>query len=80
MTTVQSSTLPIGKTIAALRMCRGLSQRAAAKELGISHVFLSNMENNKNSPTVRTLDLFWKVWGVDVYLMAAVSVGRKASQ
>lgn len=69
--------LPIGDTIRSLRQSKNLSQRAAAKELGMSHVHLNNIENGHVSPTLKCLEKFSDAWGQDVYLLAIDEVKRQ---
>ena len=53
-----------------LRTRIGLSVRKAAEELGISYVHLSNIENNKVSPSPEIIDRFHQAWGIDLYMFA----------
>jgi transcriptional regulator with XRE-family HTH domain len=53
-----------------LRSRLGLSVRSAARELGISFVHLSNIENNKVSPSPEIIDRFRQAWGIDLYMFA----------
>ena len=46
----------IGENIKQLRTDRGLTQKDFAKETGISRSYLSDLENNRKSPTVETLE------------------------
>ncbi len=67
--------IDVGLAAKYLRNRLKLSQRAAAKELGISHVYLSNLENGKSSPTADMIDRYFEAWGVDLYMLAAVKFG-----
>ena len=60
----------LGKTARHLRETLGLTQRAAAKALGISYVHLCNVENNKSMPSPALLDRFRELWNVDLYVLA----------
>lgn len=60
----------LGKTARYLRESFGLTQRAAAKALGISFVHLCNIENNRSAPSSRLLERYKEIWGIDVYIMA----------
>ena len=53
-----------------LRTRLGLSLRSAAKELGISFVHLSNIENDNVSPSAEIIDRFRRAWGIDLYMFA----------
>jgi transcriptional regulator with XRE-family HTH domain len=53
-----------------LRTRLGLSVRKAADELGISFVHLSNIENDKVSPSPEIIDRFRQTWGIDLYMYA----------
>ena len=53
-----------------LRERLGLSQRAAAIELGISHVHLNNIENGKTSPTTSMIEKYYEAWNIDLYMLA----------
>ena len=54
-----------------LRTRLGLSLRGAAKELGVSFVHLSNIENDNVSPSAEIIDRFRRAWGIDLYMFAA---------
>lgn len=68
--------LPIGEALREVRDWIGLSQRAAAKQIGCSHVHLNNVENEKCSTTVEMLDKIYAAWKVDVYLVACLRCRR----
>ncbi len=53
-----------------LRSRIGLSVRKAADELGMSYVHLSNIENQKVSPSPEVIDRFRQAWGIDLYMFA----------
>lgn len=60
----------LGETARYLRDSLGLSQRAAAEQLGISYVHLCNIENNKAMPSPNLLARFRELWDVDLYVLA----------
>jgi transcriptional regulator with XRE-family HTH domain len=62
--------ITLGKTARHLRESLGLTQRAAAKELGISDVHLCNVENNKAVPSPALLERYRELWNVDLYMLA----------
>jgi len=62
----------LGSAARHLRERLQLSQRRAAKELGISHVHLSNIENGHTSPTASMIEKYYVAWGVDLYMLAVV--------
>lgn len=60
----------LGKTAKYVRESKGLTQTEAARQLGITNVHLSNIENNKASPSLELIEKFRKVWNVDLYVLA----------
>ena len=46
----------IGENIKQLRANKGLTQEGFANETGISRSYLSDLENNRKSPTIETLE------------------------
>lgn len=48
--------MPIGENIKQLRANKGLTQEGFARETGISRSYLSDLENNRKSPTIETLE------------------------
>src|SRR6516164_11168066 len=60
----------IGRTARQLRESLGLTQREAARQLGVSVVHLCNIENEHASPSTELLDRFRDLWGVDLYILA----------
>ncbi len=60
----------LGKTARHLRESQGLTQRAAAQELGISVVHLCNVENDKAMPSPSLLERYRELWNVDLYVLA----------
>jgi transcriptional regulator with XRE-family HTH domain len=59
-----------------LRSRLGLSVRKAAKELGISFVHLSNIENGNASPSPEIMDRFRRAWGIDLYMFAVCKFSK----
>src|SRR5687767_1800106 len=62
--------IKLGEAAKYLRGRLGLSQRAAAEELGISYVHLCNIENERVSPSPEMIDRFRATWGIDLYMLA----------
>lgn len=60
----------LGTTIKYVREAMGLTQRAAARALGISDVHLCNLEHDKSRPSPELLSTIQKEWNVDVYILA----------
>ena len=60
----------LGKTARYVRECKGFSQKAAARRLGITQVHLSNIENNKAMPSQNLVDRYRDLWGIDLYILA----------
>ena len=71
--------IPLGTAAKYLRDRLGLSQRAAAQELGISYVHLNNIENGKASPSPEMLEKFRDAWGIDLYMLAVGMFSDKAT-
>jgi len=46
--------MQIGKVIREFRQSNGLSQRQLAKNVGISNTYLSDIENGRTTPSVKT--------------------------
>lgn len=65
--------IKLGEAARHLREQLGLSQRAAAEELGISHVHLSNIENGKASPTAAMIEKYYQTWKIDLYMFAVAN-------
>lgn len=51
-------------TLKALRINKGLDQRAAAKKIGVTPETLSNWENAKSFPNVKQINAIEKLYGV----------------
>jgi transcriptional regulator with XRE-family HTH domain len=62
--------LQLGPTARYVRQSRGLSQRAAAEELGVSYVHLSNVERGRADPSTALVARFSTVFGVDLHVLA----------
>jgi transcriptional regulator with XRE-family HTH domain len=60
--------MKLGETARELRESFGLTQRAAAVRLDISHVHLCNIENSKSRPSPELLERYRTVFGVDLYV------------
>jgi transcriptional regulator with XRE-family HTH domain len=53
-----------------IREATGLTQVAAAKMLGISVVYLCNLEHGDKLPSLRLIDRISKAWGINPYVLA----------
>jgi transcriptional regulator with XRE-family HTH domain len=60
----------LSNAVRELRSRLDLSVREAAKELGISYVHLSKIENGHTSPSPEVIDKFRSAWGIDLYMFA----------
>ena len=60
----------IGEACQYLRNLTGLTQRAAAKKIGISYVALCRIERDHVFPQTATLDALKEFYGVDIYIFA----------
>lgn len=61
----------------AIRECRksvGLTQREAARQLGITDVHLCNLEHGKSQPSLKLIAWMEQAFGVNVYLWAWFSL------
>lgn len=67
--------LNLGETARELRDRTGLSQIDAAKQLGITQVHLSNIENDKARPSPDLAAKYRDVFGVDLYVYAFCTRG-----
>lgn len=70
--------ISVGESARDLREQMGLSQKAAAEELGISNVHLCNIENNNAKPSPELLAKYREKWGVDLYVFAWCRTGDVA--
>ena len=68
--------MKLGNAAKYIRHHSGLTQRAAAKRLGITSVFLCNVEHDRQSFSWETIDRFREVFGVDLYVTAWVISGE----
>lgn len=59
----------IGPTARTLRALRGLTQREAARELGISPVHLCRIEHDQSLPSFDLLERYREVFGMDPYVL-----------
>jgi transcriptional regulator with XRE-family HTH domain len=64
-------TPPLGKAAKDLRIRLNLSVRQAARELGISYVYLSRVENGHAQFSPATIERFHESWGIDLYIYTA---------
>lgn len=70
--------IPLGKAAKWIRTEFGLSQRAAARELGITAVYLCLIEHGHRQPSLSMMEKFREAWGIDLYMVAATRfVDRK---
>ncbi len=67
--------ISVGESARELREQIGLSQKAAADELGISNVHLCNIEKNNANPSPELLAKIRERWGVDLYVFAWCRAG-----
>jgi transcriptional regulator with XRE-family HTH domain len=59
----------VGKTARYVREQKGLTLRAAAEMLEISHVHLCNIENNRAVASLQLLEKMKEVYGVDLIVL-----------
>lgn len=59
--------LSLGTRIRHTRMLAGLSQRALANLLGVTHGTVGHWETNRSPPNARTLVEFSRITGVDLH-------------
>ena len=57
--------IEFGKRIKKMRLAKGLSQTEVAKELGADKSFMSNLENGRKNPTLKTILKLAKALGVN---------------
>lgn len=62
--------MKLGSTIEYVRLAKRMLQVDAAEALGISHVYLCYLEHDKRQPSLKLLDKMFKLWGVDIYMLA----------
>lgn len=62
--------MTLGQTARRVREYHKLTQRAAAKALGISPVHLSNIECEKAQPSLDLLAIYRRTFNVDLYVLS----------
>ena len=68
----------VGENVKRIRTNRGLTQHEFAKEVGISRSYLGDLENNRKSPTVETLEKISNKMETTVrYLLGGNEVNNK---
>lgn len=67
--------IKLGESAKHIRTSKGLTQREAARRLRISNVHLSNIENNKASPSLELVERYRALWNVDLYVLAWCTFG-----
>ena len=60
--------MDVGTKIKNLRKNKGLTQEGFARETGISRSYLSDLENNRKSPTIETLEKIAKKMNTFLYI------------
>ncbi len=60
---IEEKTKYLGKQIKSLRIAKGLLQGEAAKRIGVSQAYLSNIESGRNHITLRNLFKLQEVLG-----------------
>ncbi|MBT7556940.1 helix-turn-helix transcriptional regulator [Candidatus Woesearchaeota archaeon] len=56
----------LGENIKKLRVQKGMNQLELCRVLGVDTAYISNVENGKKNPTLKTVDKIAKVLKVDV--------------
>ena len=62
--------IKLGSTIKYVREAKGLTQRAAARVLGVSDVHLCNLEHDKARPSADLLKKMHYEWSIDLYILS----------
>jgi len=62
--------IKLGSTIKYVREAKGLTQRAAARVLGVSDVHLCNLEHDKARPSAGLLKKMHQEWNTDLYILS----------
>lgn len=62
----------VGDAARALRLSRRLTQQALAPRLGLSSVYISQIENGASFPSYHVLGLYRREFGVDPFALAWV--------
>ena len=71
--------MAVGENVKRIRMNKCLTQEEFAKEVGISRSYLGDLENDRKSPTVETLEKISSKMGTTVrYLLGENEVNNKA--
>lgn len=60
--------LSIGEKIKRVRTNKGLSQQDFAEATGLSRTYISDLENNRKSPSVKTLEKIAKKMNTFLYI------------
>jgi transcriptional regulator with XRE-family HTH domain len=60
----------LGQAARYLRQAHQLTQKQAAELLGISEVYISNIENDRGNPSPELLARYRQLWDVDLYVLA----------
>ena len=60
--------LSIGEQIKRVRTNKGLSQQDFAEATGLSRTYISDLENNRKSPSVKTLEKIAKKMNTFLYI------------
>lgn len=68
--------MKLGSSIRRVREARGLSQRVAAKALGVSQPHICNLEVDRHTPSSKLLDKMFEEWGVDIHVLACLHGGK----
>lgn len=68
--------MTINEYLKSLRETRGLSQRGLAIKMGVSNSSISQIESNRNKPSLDMLVLFAKALNVDLEKLIAVQQGE----
>ena len=64
------NTKQLGEAATYIRDRSTLTQKSAAKKLGITNVHLCNVEAGRSMPSLTLIAKYREVFGVDVYVMA----------
>lgn len=63
-----------------LRDAAGLTQKDAARRLGITNVHLCNIERGVSLPSFSLLDRYGRVFGGNPYVIASLSAPRRKAK
>ena len=68
-----------GETIKQIRLNRKLTQMEFSEEIGISRSYLNDLENDRKSPSLKTLDKISEKIGIETtYLLGSNEMNNKA--